>query len=284
MRKVTTLNEGDGKILVRYLHTQGIEAVLRATAHGADVELWVVDEEHCDRAHEITETFRQDPRNACYRNVTPPPREERPHRSRYVDVRTQIFHRATVQGKFTAVLIALTVGVFVLQAAGLAPQFIALLYISEYVRPQFVEIQQGQLWRLVTPIFLHFGIFHILFNMLWLYTLGTQIERRGGRRQLALLVLSIGVVSNVGQYVVAGPAFGGFSGVVYGLLGYVWIMAQFQPARGYLMDRFTLGFMLVWLLLGLSGLLENMANAAHLFGLLSGVLWGLYKVRNRRKA
>lgn len=283
LRKVTTLNEGDGKILVRYLQAQGIEAVLRATAHQVEVELWVVDEEHCDKAHEIAETFRQDPRQPRYRNVTPPSLEK-PRRSRYVDVRTQIFHRATVQGKFTAFLIGLTVGVFLLQAVGLAPRFIALLYISEYVRPQFVEIQQGQLWRLVTPIFLHFGIFHIIFNMLWLYTLGTQIERRGGRRQLALLVLAIGTVSNVGQYVIAGPAFGGFSGVVYGLLGYVWIMAQFQPTSGYLMDRFTLGFMLVWLLLGLSGLFENMANAAHLFGLLSGVLWGLCKVRNGRKA
>ena len=202
------------------------------------------------------------------------PRRKSPRRTRYVDVRTQIFQRSTVQGTLTLALIAISVGVFLLQASGLAPRFIALLYISEFVRPQFVEVQQGQLWRLVTPIFLHFGILHVLFNMLWLYSLGNQIEMCGGRRQLALLVLAIGVVSNVGQYVIAGPAFGGFSGVVYGLLGYIWIMAQFQPASGYLIDRFTLGFMLVWLLLGMSGLFEGMANAAHLFGLLSGVLWG----------
>ena len=285
MRKITTLSEGDGKILVRYLHAQGIEVVLRAGAGGAEHELWVVDEERCDDVREILTAFRQDPFHARYRNVTPLPAEEKkPRRTRYVDVRTQIFQRAGVQGKLTAALIAISVGVFLLQASGLAPRFIALLYISEFVRPQFVELQQGQLWRLVTPIFLHFGILHVLFNMLWLYTLGNQIEMRGGRRQFALLVLAIGVVSNVGQYMIAGPAFGGFSGVVYGLLGYIWIMAQFQPASGYVMDRFTIGFMLVWLLLGMSGLFEGMANAAHLFGLLSGVLWGLYKARDRRSA
>ncbi len=282
MRKVTTLNEGDGKVLVRYLQAQGIETVLRTAASGAGFELWVVDEEHGNDAREITATFRQDPFHARYRNVTQPT-TKKPRRASYVDVRSQLFPRAAVQGKLSTILIAIAVGVFLVQASGLAPRFIALLYISEFVRPHFVEIQQGQLWRLVTPIFLHFGILHIIFNMLWLHTLGTQIEMRGGQRQLALLVLAIGTVSNVGQYVLAGPNFGGFSGVVYGLLGYVWIMAQFQPASGYLMDRFTIGFMLVWLLLGMSGLLENMANAAHLFGLLSGVLWGLYKARVGRR-
>lgn len=283
MRKITTLSEGDSKILVRYLQAQGIEVVLRADASGAKHELWVVDEEHCDKVHEITKTFRQDPFHARYRNITPLPTEEKkPQRTRYIDVRTQVFRRSAVQSKLTAALIGITACVYLLQISGFAPRFIALLYISEFMRPYFVEIQQGQLWRLVTPIFLHFGILHVLFNMLWLYSLGTQIEMRGGRRQLALLVLAIAIVSNVGQYVIVGPAFGGFSGVVYGLLGYIWIMAQFQPASGYVMDRFTLGFMLVWLLLGMSGLFEGMANAAHLFGLLSGVLWGLYKAHNRR--
>ena len=45
MRKVTTLSEGDGKILVRYLQAQGIEVVLRAEASGSEHGLWVVDEE-----------------------------------------------------------------------------------------------------------------------------------------------------------------------------------------------------------------------------------------------
>ena len=278
MRKVTTLNEGDGKILVRYLQAQGIEVVLRSDASGTAHELWVVDEENCDRVREIAKTFRQDPFHARYRNITSLPAEEKPRRTRYVDVRTQVFHRSAGQGKLTAALIAITVSVYLLQISGLTPRFIALLHISEFTQPHFFEIKQGQLWRLITPIFLHFGFLHIIFNMLWLYSLGTQIEMRGGRRQLALLVLAIAVISNVGQYVIVGPAFGGFSGVVYGMLGYVWIMAQFQPASGYEMDRFTIGFMLVWLVLGMTGLFA-VANAAHLFGLLSGVLWGLYKVR-----
>lgn len=284
MRKITTLQEGDGKILARYLQAQGIEVVLRADVHGSDFELWVVDEEDCERVREITAAFRKDPFDARYRNVTPLPKPQREQRNRYVDVRTQVFHRhAQVRGKLTVALIAVSVLVFLLQKSGLAPRFIALLLISEFVQPAFLEVQRGQLWRLLTPIFLHFGILHIIFNMLWLYQLGNQVERCASPRLLALLVVVIGVVSNVSQYLITGPLFGGFSGVVYGLLGYVWIMAQFKPASGYVMDRFTVGFMLAWLLLGLSGLMGGIANAAHLFGLLAGVLWGLYTVRGRRK-
>ena len=283
VRKVAVLSEGDGKILVRYLQAQGIEVELRAEASEANVELWVVDEEHCEAVREMVAEFRQDPYAAKYRQVSSLPKAKKTKRVRYVDVRTQVFHRAGVQGKLTAALIGISLLIFLVQSFGIAPRLVAALYISRYVQPMFVEIQQGEVWRLLTPIFLHFGILHFVFNMLWLYSLGTQVELRGSWQQLIALVIGVGVVSNLGQYVLVGPLFGGFSGVVYGLLGYVWIMAQFAPSSGYVMDRFTVGFMLVWLLLGMSGVLGSIANAAHLFGLASGVLWGLYVARVRRR-
>ena len=283
MRKVAVLNEGDGKILVRYLQAQGIEVELRAEASEANVELWVVEEENCEAVREIVGEFRQDPYAAKYRHVAPMPKAKKAKRARYVDVRTQVWRSGEVQAKLTAGLIGVSLLIFLVKEFGIAPRWVDALYISRYVQPMFVEIKQGEVWRLLTPIFLHSGILHFVFNMLWLYSLGTQVELRGSWRQLAALVVGVGIISNLGQYVLVGPAFGGFSGVVYGLLGYVWIMAQFAPSSGYAMDRFTVGFMLVWLLLGMSNVFEGIANAAHLFGLASGVLWGLYVVRVRRR-
>ena len=80
------------------------------------------------------------------------------------------------------------------------------LFITDYtVSGDFLEwntalpeIRHGQLWRLITPIFIHFGPLHIFFNMLWLRDLGSMIEGRQSSWRLALLVLVIAAVLQPG--------------------------------------------------------------------------------------
>ena len=82
-------------------------------------------------------------------------------------------------------------------------------------------LSHGQYWRLVTPIFLHFGWLHIVFNMLWLWELGRRIERAVGSMHLLMVTFFIGIASNLWQAESTPLAgFGGMSGVVYGLLAY----------------------------------------------------------------
>ena len=89
---------------------------------------------------------------------------------------------------------------------------------------------QGEYWRLLTPAFLHFGWLHIVFNSLWLWELGTRVERAMGSAQLLGLFTVIALVSNTAQYLFGGPGiFGGMSGVVYGLLGFSWVGARLNP-------------------------------------------------------
>jgi GlpG protein len=135
------------------------------------------------------------------------------------------------------------------------------------------EVFSGQLWRLITPIFLHFMLLHILFNMMWLWDLGGKIELRETSGFLVFFVLSVGLLSNLVQYFSSGPGFGGMSGVVYGLLGYVWIRSQ-KPGSGYSLNSAIVTLMLVWLILGYTGILGPIGNAAHLSGLLIGVAYG----------
>ena len=276
MRKIGTLAAGESKIIERYLLAQGIDVSLRATPDGT-MELWVIDENDLEQALDIIDNFNKDPQNPVYRNVPPAPAQKKQlERSRYVDVRTQIFHRGAIgKGKVTLTLIVICIAVFLLHSMRLAPQFTNLFYFSEYIRPQFKEILEGQVWRLVTPIFLHFGIWHILFNMWWLYDLGNQIEQRDSPKYLLSMTFIIGVVSNVAQFLVSGPLFGGFSGVVYGLLGYIWMLDRFKPERGYRIDKFIVVFMIIWLILGMLGVTGNVANATHVLGLISGIVWGL---------
>lgn len=144
----------------------------------------------------------------------------------------------------------------------------------------------GEYWRLVTPIFLHFGLFHIAFNGLWLWELGRRIEPLTGSLQMTVSVLLMAIASNLGQYLWSGPSlFGGMSGVVYGLLGYIWVRHKIAPRPILAIPKGLLGFMLFWLFLGMSGFIDlfmtgSIANAAHAIGLVTGMLLGGWAGRN----
>jgi GlpG protein len=140
---------------------------------------------------------------------------------------------------------------------------------------------RGEYWRLLTPVFLHFGVLHLAFNSLWLWELGRRIERaRGHLTLLALLVLT-GAGGNIAQYLFdGGVMFGGMSGVIYGLLGYAWVWNRVSGAPGLVLPPGLMAVMLGWLLLCMSGLVEAIgfgaiANAAHGAGLALGALLGL---------
>ena len=140
---------------------------------------------------------------------------------------------------------------------------------------------RGECWRLLTPVFLHFGVLHLAFNSLWLWELGRRIERaRGHLTLLALLVLT-GAGGNIAQYLFdGGVMFGGMSGVIYGLLGYAWVWNRVSGAPGLVLPPGLMAVMLGWLLLCMSGLVEAIgfgaiANAAHGAGLALGALLGL---------
>ena len=168
------------------------------------------------------------------------------------------------------------------------------LFISEFTTQgplvtylkNLAEVRHGQVWRLLTPIFIHMNVLHILFNMLWLRDLGSMIEGRQGSLRLLLLVVVIAAVSNVGQFYGGGPHFGGMSGVVYGLLGYVWMRGKYDAGSGLFLHPTTVTMMLIWFFLCLLRFIPNVANWAHGLGLVLGIAWGylsaLHAPRSRR--
>jgi GlpG protein len=146
------------------------------------------------------------------------------------------------------------------------------LYISS--NDTLDQVAAGEVWRLVTPIFLHFGLLHIVFNMFWLYDLGSMIERRLGTLWYVLLILVIAVPSNFFQFLMAGPDFGGMSGVVFGLFGYAWVRGRTDPTCGLYVRPDVAFWMLAWFALCLTPLIPNIANWAHGVGLAVGGLLG----------
>lgn len=131
--------------------------------------------------------------------------------------------------------------------------------------------QQWQLWRWVSHALLHFSVAHIAFNLLWWWQLGGDIEQRLGSGKLLQLFVISAALSGAGQFWVEGANFGGLSGVVYALLGYVWILGYRLPNLGLSVPKPVVAFMLVWLILGYVQPFMAIANTAHLAGLLSGM-------------
>jgi membrane associated rhomboid family serine protease len=151
-------------------------------------------------------------------------------------------------------------------------------------RPLFSDVLGGEVWRLVTPMFLHLSFLHILFNMMWLWDLGRLVEMIKGSVFLLAFVVVTGAASNVAQYAITGsPAFGGMSGVVYALLGYVWMQGKFNPRFGFEMHKATVIMMLVWYVLCWTGLVGPIANWAHTGGLVLGVAWGYLAAHRGRR-
>ncbi len=140
-------------------------------------------------------------------------------------------------------------------------------------------------WRLLGPAFFHFSWLHIVFNTMWWWQLGGSIEKALGKGMLINLLLISAIFSNLGQFFVSGANFGGLSGVVYALVGFVWWYGYLAPEKGLSLSKPIVGFLLFWLLLGFVDLLPvNVANTAHLLGLISGCLLAVYSVKSSKNS
>jgi GlpG protein len=122
---------------------------------------------------------------------------------------------------------------------------------------------------------------HIVFNMLMLWQLGAPIERGIGSLRYLLLALVIAVPSNFAEYVwdihnlnEGIPVFGGMSGVVYGLFGYIWMKSRYEPQSGFMITRDSVFWMVGWFFLCMTGWMGSIANVVHGAGLAVGIIVG----------
>ncbi|MBL0519190.1 rhomboid family intramembrane serine protease GlpG [Aeromonas caviae] len=261
---------GDARMaqaLVDYLATLGIPCELTQSELG--VSVWLADERRLAQAQQEVKRFLSEPNHPRYMEAS--------WQSGHADARidyskgmtdpvTDFLHQA---GPLTLVVIIACLAIYALDAIGL-PIFDELAF-----HPTLAQFTDWQAWRYVTPAFIHFSVLHLVFNLLWWWYLGGQIEQRLGSGKLFILLIVGAALPNIAEFFVSGPRFGGLSGVVYALLGYSWLRTRLQPDCGLAMPPALMGFMLVWLVLGFLDMLGTpTANIAHLVGLLVGLAQG----------
>jgi GlpG protein len=291
MRLLSTFDRPEqAGICLDVLTSRGIEASLR-DGDGDLTEVWVRQEDDLPVAETVLQEFLQQPASEEFqqarqtaRRIRQKEQQKRREPAPVIDARTAVFHSEPVpRGAVSLLLVALCVMVFLFSGFGRDLTKLARLFIIDVTREApgvdwrilWHYLQAGEVWRLFTPVLIHFDFMHILFNMMWLLDLGGLVEHRKGSVFFLVFVLSVGVLSNLAQFVWSHPVFGGMSGVNYGLVGFIWMKGRFDPQSGLGLHRTVIITMVIWYVVCLLGLVGHVANGAHTAGLAVGILWGI---------
>ena len=173
---------------------------------------------------------------------------------------------AIAQGAVTYTLIALNIVLFLVQQASATFEIrFALLAKTPYASP-YAGVAHGEYYRLLTSMFLHSGVLHILFNMWALYVVGMPLEAMFGRVRYTVLYFLSGLTGSALAYLLSDPqtATLGASGAIFGLFG-----ALFVVARRLNFDIRPIGFVIV-LNLVLTFTVPSISWQGHVGGLAAG--------------
>ncbi|MDQ0256130.1 membrane associated rhomboid family serine protease [Evansella vedderi] len=145
-------------------------------------------------------------------------------------------------------------------------------------------ISQGEYWRLITPIFLHGSIPHVLFNSFSLVLFGPALERMLGKGKFITAYFSAGILANIATYLLQGPFYAhlGASGAIFGLFG---IYLYMVLSRRDLIDQANSQIIVTILAIGIIMTFVNpgINILGHLFGLISGAAIAPLILRNVRR-
>ena len=279
MRQVGSIEKLDqAERFIDFLHAEGIACSID---QGTDeFRIWVQNDDQVATAKEELLKFQMDPSHGRYRDAARRAaaklRENQQRRqevmARTVNVSDKWKRPVAESCPGTIGLVALTcvVAFFTQLEPKLNDRLVSYLVFSTDL--SWDSVQKGELWRLITPIFLHFNLTHFVFNMLALWQFGMLIEYHRGTARFLAMVLVITVLSNFAQFYFSRGFFGGMSGVDYGLFGYLWIKGHLEPNSEFRLPQQTVLMMLVWYVLCIMGVIPRIANWAHGIGLLTGVM------------
>jgi rhomboid protease GluP len=172
----------------------------------------------------------------------------------------------------TYILLGFTILVFILQQAGLyltGFDIVANLGLKANDR-----ILVGEVWRLITPMFLHGSLLHIGFNMYALLIFGPGLERFYGHGRFLLLYFLAGFAGNVVSFMFSAAPSLGSSTAIFGLLGAegVFLYRNQQVFGG--MARRALSNIIMIAIINLAiGLTPGIDNWGHMGGLIGGTIF-----------
>ncbi|MBJ3593428.1 rhomboid family intramembrane serine protease GlpG [Salmonella enterica subsp. enterica serovar Saintpaul] len=267
------VNPRVAQAFVDYMATQGVILTIQQH-HQTDV--WLADESQVERVQAELARFLENPGDPRYLAASWQSGQTGS------GLRYQRFpFLATLReraGPVTWVVMAACVLVFI--AMNVVGDQTVMLWLAWPFDPTL----KFEFWRYFTHAFMHFSLMHILFNLLWWWYLGGAVEKRLGSGKLIVIIVISALLSGYVQQKFSGPWFGGLSGVVYALMGYVWLRGERDPQRGIFLQRGLIIFALIWIVAGWFDLFGmSMANGAHIAGLAVGLAMAFVDTIHVRK-
>lgn len=300
MRMIGTLpGEPEARRFEDYLLTLDIKSMVEA--EDDEWIVWIFDEDHLETARDELAAYRENTDGEQYRAVTETAgqirkaaeKQEVITRKHVVNFRDHWRRPAMQRMPLTLSLIAISIGVTLFSSFGdkIEPIVSTLGFAKFQQGPPSnlwrlptnpdgkratgdEQILGGQIWRLVTPIFIHLNTMHIIFNVLCTYQICGMVEMRKGAAKTLMMVLLIAAISNYGSFVFGTPKGGGMSGVIYGLFGYAWMKTLYEPEAGFRLPQSTVFMLMAWFFLCMTPLIPRIDNWAHGIGLAVGVVLG----------
>ena len=303
--------------LSAFLLTEGIENRVDLNDDNKSV-VWVKDEDRFKDAMEAFGEHQANPNDAKYASAVDGAFQllrEQQRQARSVKKNIVKVQHGSMQttGPIVKTIIGLSILVAILtnfgdrhsreQGANRALQFVAVEkpistdltelhgQRSDNLNVRLASLKRGEFWRLITPIFIHYGPMHIILNVIMFFQFGRLIEGRYGSMWMAILILVCAVLSNFAQGVVpvavGGSApefyrsgmlitsFGGLSGVVFGMFGFILIKQMTDPTSRFNLPQSTIMILLIYMVFCMTPIAPQVlgakiANWAHGVGFIVG--------------
>lgn len=220
---------------------------------------------------QFAQQFMQDPHSAQinqdeWQNGTPLSFSQIYQPFKSLSIRT-ILHQLFAQ-PFTSFITFLCILIYVLTTIDRQSIYLSLHF------PELPD-QAEEIWRYFSHTLVHLSLSHLLFNLLWWWLFARLIERNQGIMRIICLYLISSIISGFAQYFASGATFFGLSGVVYAVLGYVWLESYFDRTKQFNVPTGFSWLLIIGIISGFfSPLLGiSIGNSAHISGLICGCIF-----------
>ncbi len=260
MRQLETFSaEAEARALADAMYADGIETTVSATREGAHA-LWVHDDARLDDARALLSLFRSSPNDPKFvesAKVAKARRRASEQKDREAEKRIARARRDTERrsgmGMASLFFVLASVGVYamaqVMDTSGLIS---AIAFVGPDATSTFDSIARGEVWRLVTPMFIPRNPLSLFFSSIFLLALGSAFEQRHPSRAMILLTLVSSAAANAFVAFMMGPgAAFSTNGVTAAIFAYLYVRHRIDPMSWDVPPYGTTFWIPLWFVVGI---------------------------------